>query len=272
MIDLFKKVKFTQLTERHFPYDYVNHIINGDCVEVMSTIPANSIDLAITSPPYFVKKDYEKDWSFDHYQTLMSSVFRELYRILKPGKYVVVNFGDYFNGNRFYKADVPSVYPATITHFQWGRSVGFDLQSTRIWRKQFARMGIPMVCNDHPRPVFDYEHVWAWRKPDGTGKEFVNDRKKSQRGVIGEKWKSSAKISSHEAAFPIELPMWAIDVYSQNDTDVVLDPFVGIGTTMLACQMRQRNYIGIELNPDHCKKAYFRAQGAVIKCKKKNRS
>ena len=135
-------------------------------------------------------------------------------RILKPGGYAVVNFGDYFNsGNRFYDADVPACYPASINYFRWGVEVaGMDLQATRIWRKQFARMGIPFVCNKHPRGVFDYEHIWTFRKRNGSKEEFVNDRKLSQRGVIGEEWRSSAGLGKHCAAFPVGLPTWAIKV------------------------------------------------------------
>lgn len=251
------EVQFTDRAEK-FPDDYIGHIICGDCVEVMVTIPDDQIDLIVTSPPYFVNKSYEKTWTFGEYRHLMAQVFAQCRRILKPAGYLVINFGDYFNSNRFYKCDVPSVYPASINFFEWGRNVGFDLQATRIWRKKFAKMSIPFVCNDHPRPVFDYEHIWTFRKPDGTNKEFVNDRKLSQRGVLGDGWGSSALLANHEAAFPVELPKWAIDVYSKNEDDVILDPFSGLGTTVLAAADKNRRFIGIEINEEHCKAALQR--------------
>ena len=90
---------------------------------------------------------------------------------------------------------------ATINYFKWGVEIaGMDLQATRIWRKQFARMGIPFVCNSHPRPVFDYEHIWSFRKKNGSNKEVVVDRKITQRGVIGESWTSAAGLKTHCAA------------------------------------------------------------------------
>ena len=196
------------LDVRSFPEDFAGHIINGHCVDAMTALPQDSVDLVVTSPPYFVNKSYEKAWTWGEYHHLMKAVFCAVYQALKPGRYLVINFGDYFNSNRFYKCDVPSVYPATVNFFQWGRDAGFDLQATRIWRKKFARMSIPFVCNHHPRPVFDYEHIWTFRKPDGTGKEFVNDRKLSQRAVLGDGWGSAALLPNHEAAFPIELPLW----------------------------------------------------------------
>jgi DNA modification methylase len=251
--DIYDDTKCITFEEfRTFPEDFVGHIINGDSRAVLPFISDNLIDLVITSPPYFVNKTYENEWTLDKYSQLMHDVFWGCYRVLKPGGYMVVNFGDYFNKDRFYDAEVPSVYPATINYFQWGRDAGFDLQATRIWRKQFSRMGIPFVCNSHPRPVFDYEHIWTFRKPDGTGQEFVNDRKLSQRGVVGESWSAPAGLGKHEAAFPVDLPMWAIDVYSREPNEIVLDPFFGMGTTALAAINKGRQWVGIEKNKDYC--------------------
>lgn len=87
---------------------------------------------------------------------------------------------------------------------------------------------------------------------EGGVNEFVNDRKLSQRGVIGDEWKSPAKLSQHCAAFPIELPMWAIKVYSQYKNDVVLDPFMGSGTTAIAARELGRKYIGFEISKEYC--------------------
>lgn len=225
----------------------LNRIYQINCVEGMKLIPDDTISLIITSPPYFLNKEYEKTWTKEYYEALMQNVFNECHRILKAGGYFVVNFGDYFNsGNRFYDADVPSVYPATINYFNWGMQSGFDLQATRIWRKQFAKMGIPFVCNKHPRNIFDYEYIWTFRKKNGSKEEFVNDRKLSQRGVIGEDWKSPAGLEKHCAAFPVELPDWAIKVYTRNEDDIVFDPFMGSGTTAVAALKNKRPFLGFE--------------------------
>lgn len=226
------------------------NLINDDCTKAMWNIEQESVHLVITSPPYFVSKEYENGWTVGYFKNLMNDVFELVHRLLVPGGYFVVNFGDCFNsGNRLYEAQVPSVFPASVWYYEWGREYQFDLQATRIWRKQFAKMSIPFVCNDHPRNVFDYEHIWTFRKYGG-GPEVVYDRKLSQRGVIGEDWTTPADLNIHCAAFPVELPLWAIDVYSK-EGDTVLDPFLGSGTTGIAALMRKRNFIGIEKDPTY---------------------
>lgn len=240
-------------------------LFNAECIETMKCLPNNSIDLIITSPPYFLSKEYEKNWSYDFFKTLLNNLFKCGHKILKPGGYFVVNFGDCFNsGNRFYDADVPSVFPATILYYDLGMTYGFDLQATRIWRKNFAKMGIPFVCNKHPRNIFDYEHIWTFRKKNGNKNEYVNDRKLSQRGVIGDDWKSAARLKQHCAAFPIELPNWAIQVYSKPD-EIILDPFLGSGTTGVAAVNLNRRFIGIELEQKYFEIAEKRIADAVSK-------
>jgi DNA modification methylase len=225
---------------------------NCDCRDFLKSADEGSVDLAVTSPPYFVEKEYEKGWTHTDFQNLMVAVFSGVHRVLKPGGYFIVNFGDVYNsGNRLYDADVPSVFPMSVFYWDLGvRDTKFDLQATRIWRKRFATMSIPFVCNHHPRPVFDYEHIWAFRKKNGDNKEFVNDRKLSQRGVLGEDWSSTAGLEIHCAAFPVELPMWAIEVYSKPG-DTVLDVFMGSGTTGVAALSLNRNFIGTEIDQSH---------------------
>jgi modification methylase len=225
-----------------------NIVYFEDCRATTKNIPGNSIDLVITSPPYFVNKKYERNINYKEYCDLISTILKEINRILLPGKYAVINFGDYFNSNdRFYQSDVPSCYPATINYFKWGvEEAGMDLQATRIWRKKFCKMGIPFVCNKHPRPIFDYEHIWTFRKKNGSKEEFVNNRKLSQRGVLGEDWNNSAGLKNHCASFPIDFPLWAIKVYSENEQEVIYDPFMGSGTVALACLKSNRKFIGSE--------------------------
>ena len=99
-------------------------------------------------------------------------------------------------------------------------------------------------------------------KKDGIGKEKVRDIKLSCRGVLGEDWTSKAGLNIHCASFPIELPTWGITVYS-DENDIVLDPFMGSGTTAIACINTGRKFIEFELD-----KQYFDiAQNRINKAK-----
>jgi len=237
-------------------------IFNQECIKGMQKLPDKSIDLVVTSPPYFLEKEYEKNVTLNEFEQLITNMFEQLVRIVKGGGYIVVNFGDFFNRNRFYISDVPSVFPAS--YFYWKISkehIPFlSLQAIRIWKKKMARMSIVQGIKSHPMYVFDYEYVWTFRKNISSGSKkyifkqsegkFVSNgrRKLAIKGVIGEDWKS--KANQHTAAFPVELPTWAIKLYSF-EGDTVLDPFMGSGTTGVACKMLNRQFIGFELNKEY---------------------
>ena len=224
----------------------------GDCLQIMRQWPDELVDLVVTSPPYFIGKEYETGWTWEEYSALISGFYHEAFRLLQPGRYLVINFGELHNSKgRMYPAEVPSVFPAAVPHWQWGRDAGFDLQASRIWRKHFARCGVSFVVNRRPRNVFDYEHIWTWRKPGREGEEWCADRRLSQRGVLGEDWGSPARLDRHCAAFPLELPTWAIKVHSREPGEIVLDPFGGSLTTVLAAHNQGRRGWAIELDPDY---------------------
>ena len=235
----------------------LNRIYNEDCLEGMKRIPDKSVDLIVTSPPYFLKKSYEIDWTWNKFDFLMRSVFENVERILKPGGYFVINFGDNGFGKQNLNTECMSTYP--MSHYYWTIKRDLELQSTRIWRKQFAKVPFNGQAKNAPRNLFDYEHIWTFRKKDGIGKETVRNIKKSCRGVLGDDWTSKAGLKTHCAAFPIELPTWAIEVYSE-ESMTVLDMFMGSGTTAIACINTNRNFIGFELDKGYYEIAQKRIQ------------
>ena len=115
----------------------------------------------------------------------------------------------------------------------------------------------------HKRLLEWVSEIEAMCQPDqvqwcnGSKEEFVNDRKLSQRGVVGEKWRGTAGIGKHCAAFPVGLPLWAMSVYSHKG-DLVLDPFGGSGTTGIACIESGRRFILIEKDAEYCEYALKR--------------
>ena len=235
----------------------VNKIYNINCLDGLSLIDDNVIDLVVTSPPYFVKKSYEKNWTWEDFDFLMKNLFLLIEYKLKPGGYFVLNFGDNGFARDNLGTECISTYP--MSHYYWEIKGNLELQATRIWRKQFARIPFNGQAKFAPRNLFDYEHIWTFRKKNGIGKEKVRNIKKSCRGVLGEDWTSRAGLNIHCAAFPIELPEWAIEVYS-DENDIVLDPFLGSGTTALAAKKLNRKYIGFELNLEYFEVAEQRIQ------------
>lgn len=238
----------------------LNKIYNLNCIDGMKLIPDNMIDLIVTSPPYFLKKSYEKNWTWEKFNELMINVFKQIERILKPSGYFVLNFGDNGFGRDNLKTECISTYP--MGHYYWEIKGSLELQATRIWRKQFAKIPFNGQAKYAPRNLFDYEHIWTFRKKDGIGKENVRNIKLSCRGVLGENWTSKAGLKIHCAPFPIELPIWAIEVYS-DENNIVLDPFMGSGTTAVACKIKNRKYIGFELDNTYCDIANKRVQDIV---------
>lgn len=226
---------------------YPADILIEDCRHTMKLMRARSVTLVVTSPPYMVEKSYERNQSLDAYTKLLGDVYEGVRRILEPGGYFCVNFGDQARGRQLLGTQAFTTIPMAAYHWVLGRAAGLELVATRIWRKKFARMGIPFVCNRYPRHVFDYEHVWTWRKPGESGLEVVRDRKLSQRGVL--EFDDDHPLGRFEAAFPLGLPEWAIRVYS-DPGNLVYDPFLGSGTTALAAQRLGRRFIGSEINPE----------------------
>lgn len=252
----------------------------GDCLVLMEELGDNSIDLVVTSPPYGLAKEYETDdprKQLEENVNLIENLFVRLARVIKRGGYVVINFGDNGFGKKINSDEVLSTIPMAIHHYPIGIKHGFELQATRIWRKSYGAMKFPFFLNHHPRPVFDYEHIWTWRKPSGDGAEKVSDHSISRRGV----WTTSTSdeayqggyetgvLDAHCAAYPVVIPQNAIELYS-DEGNLVLDPFLGSGTTAIAAIRTNRNFLGFEINSDYFAGAQKRIQNELAKQGKAN--
>ena len=234
---------------------------HGDCLEMMKNIPDNSIDLTVTSPPYDNLRSYNgniNQWSFEKFQ----EIAKELYRVTTNGGVVV-----------WVVSDATVKGSETGTSFRqalWFKECGFNLHDTMIWVKDgggaigsnkcytqnFEYMfvfskGTPKTINliyDKPNLSFGVDKSGVGRrKIDGTKK--IEKRKPAKEFSRRNNWWyiPPQKGKEHPAVFPEQLANDHIISWS-NEGDIILDPFMGSGTTGKMAKLNNRKFIGIELD------------------------
>ncbi len=251
-----------------------NHlIINGDSRN-MAELADNSVNLVITSPPYWQLKDYGSsnqigfDDNYEDYINNLNLVWQECYRVLDNGCRLCVNIGDQFARAVYYGRY--KVIPIRTEIIKFCETISFDYMGAIIWQKKTTTntTGGASIMGSFPFPrngilSIDYEFILLFKKlgtPIRPAKEL-----KEQSRMTKEEWKEyfsghwnfgGAKQDSHIAMFPEELPRRLIKMFSFTG-DTVLDPFLGSGTTSLAAKKLGRNSVGYEINVDfihHIKK------------------
>ncbi len=219
----------------------------GDCIEVMKEMPEESIDLVVTSPPYGIGKAYETQQAFDGLIKLIHNFIRESTRILKSNGQLTINFDDLFVRR----------YHIGKDYFEAATKNGLEFSGNRIWKKDPTWMNSPWIsCSNYP--VIEWEYIWTFskgRRP--LRKEFARF---ANRGIW--EFRSVRSFKKHPAEFPEGLPKRAMLVYTEPG-DVVLDPFLGSGTTLAACKELNRKGIGIELSKEYCEIAKNRISGTT---------
>ena len=239
-------------------------IIIGDSRKMIE-IDDNSIDLVVTSPPYWHIKDYGVNGQIGYGQTLheylkdLFRVWKECHRIIKPGRRLCINIGDQFARSIIYGRY--KVIPLHAEFISQCEEIGFDYMGSIIWQKKTTMntTGGANVMGSYPYPPngmieIDYEFVLVFKKPGRV--EKFNKEIKEKSKLSKEEWKEyfyghwyfgGARQIEHEAMFPDELPKRLIKMYTFVG-DVVLDPFLGSGTTVKVGLVLQRNVIGYEIS------------------------
>ena len=242
-------------------------IIIGDS-RSMSENQDHSIDLIITSPPYWQIKDYENVKQIGFGQNLheylkdLYRVWEEGYRVLKPGRRLCINIGDQFARSIIYgRYKIIPLHSECISQCE---NIGFDFMGSIIWQKKTTMntTGGATIMGSFPYPPngmieIDYEHILIFKKPGESIKQDIEIKKKSE--ISKEEWKEyfsghwsfgGAKQIEHQAMFPDELPKRLIKMFSFYG-ETVLDPFLGSGTTAKAALELNRNAVGYEINGDY---------------------
>lgn len=250
-----------------------NHeLILGDA-RSSSLLADNSVHLVVTSPPYWTLKRYNDHPSqmghvtdYDEFMAALDEVWRNCYRALVPGGRLVVNVGDVCLSRRKNNGR-HTVVPLHATIQERCKAIGFDNLTPIIWHKiananyEVQGGGGFLGKPYEPNAVIknDIEFVLMQRKPGGYRSPSVRNRLLS---VIGEEnhrawfrqiWSDLRGTSHprHPAPYPVEFAERLVRMFSFVG-DTVLDPFMGTGTTNIACARWGRNSIGVELDA-----AYF---------------
>jgi modification methylase len=241
----------------------------------MSQIPDDSIALVVTSPPYFAGKDYENSidegdapGSYIEYLELLAAVFTECRRVLEPGGRICVNVANL--GRRPYR----SLSSDVIAILQ--DDLGLLLRGEVIWMKAEGASGScawgsyksatnPVLRDTTERLVIAskgrFERALsakAKRRRQELGLPYEDDIKTEEFvEATLDVWRirpESAKRVGHPAPFPVALPERCIKLFTYKD-DVVLDPFMGSGSTAVAAVRSERHYLGYELDESYVKLA-----------------
>ena len=254
---LYKEIKNnnSDIIVNEFPNKLLNTIIASSC-ENMKDIPNNSLHLMITSPPYNVSKEYDNDLSLNEYLNLLKNCFAETYRVLVDGGRACINIANI--GRKPY---IPlSDYVSKIMI-----EIGFNMRGEIIWNKS-AGAGISTAwgsfqsaSNPILRDVHEYILIFSKgnykRERDKEEKELRKNNITKEEFIEWTKsvWimnTESAKRIGHPAPFPEELPNRLIKLFSFTN-DIVIDPFMGSGTTAIAAIKNNRNFVGYEINKEY---------------------
>lgn len=220
-----------------YPKDFINKIIQGDCLEIMKSIPDQSIDLVLTDPPYKLSQEYGTAIESDNLIAVASilKVLPEIGRVLKDGRFAVIFYDNrilplLFEGLKgsglVYKRQI-------FLYRRWGNA-----------HKNFAWMS----CTD---PVI--------LLVKGSGKPFFPSIKPKYKHDCYIKAHPEKESTGHPAQKPREITDDIIKGLS-NINDIILDPFLGSGTTIIAAQELGRRWIGIEISEKYCEISRKRLQ------------
>jgi site-specific DNA-methyltransferase (adenine-specific) len=270
-----------------------NKIIQGDCVIEMGKLPASTIDLVVTSPPYNVGIDYDSHddrMTMEDYWKFTEEWLTKAYRLLKDDGRIAVNIPYEVNvqdrgGRILFMSEFWSIMKKV--GFQFYGLVDLDENSphrskTTAWGSWMSPSS-PYIYNPKECVILAYkkdrikkvkgEPQWKGElvdleQEDGTIKQkmmYQEEDKKEFMSLVYGQWEYFADTKQQtKATFSMDIPMKAIKILTYRN-DVILDPFTGSGTSLCAAEISGRRWIGIELSENYTKVARERVQHFVDK-------
>jgi site-specific DNA-methyltransferase (adenine-specific) len=244
-------------TENQLPAEVENRILLGSS-ESMQALPDHCVHLMVTSPPYNVAKEYDADLSLPEYLGLLERVFAETHRVLVHGGRACINVA-----NLGRKPYIP--LSDHISRLMTG--IGFKMRGEIIWSKDggagrsMAWGSWRSASNPVLRDTHEYILVFSKgafeRKKGGRESTITRDDFMEWTKSVWRMNPESARKVKHPAPFPVELPYRLIQLYTFKG-DVVLDPFMGSGSTALAALKSERKFVGYDVDADYIRLAEAR--------------
>lgn len=251
-------------------------IMLGDCLGRMKEISDNSIDLVVTSPPYDNLRTYNGslNWNFEIFQTVAG----ELKRVLKKGGVIVWVVGD----STIKGSESGSSFKQAL----YFKDIGLNIHDTMIWQKisPFQHKNRYIQCFEYmfvfskgfrkeANLIKDRKNKWAGtqihgteRQKDGQTKNLSKIQKSKKVKEFGARYNiwdippDKNNKTGHPAVFPIQIAQDHIETWT-SPGQTVMDPFMGSGSTGVACKNLNRNFIGIEKDREYFRIAKQRIEG-----------
>lgn len=254
-------------------------VFEGDALSVLNTLPENTFDCTVTSPPYYWLRDYGveqqigQEETVEGYVNAIASVMDQVRRVLKQEGVLFLNIGDtYYSGKGMSRGEDKKsskrrfglravdksgglgigLQPKSAIGIPWRVAIemcarGWTLRSPIIWHRQHC---LPESVADRPRR--SYEYVFMFVK----GRRYYFNREPLEAAEAEDMWTIAARPKPTNgidtAPFPDELVQRCLDIGCPSNGSV-LDPFAGGGTTLRVALQSKRAATGIELNPEFCK-------------------
>ena len=241
-----------------------NIVIYKDDILKFKTLPNNYVDLIITSPPYNVDIHYNShsdDLTYEDYLEFTKKWIKKCFDLAKSeGRFLLnIPLDKNKGGQKSVGADITKI----------AKDIGWKYHSTIIWNEgnisrrtawgSFMSASAPYVIAPVELILVLYKDSWkktsGSRKNDITKQEFMD----WTNGVWTFPGQSKKGAGGHPAPFPVELPKRCIKLFSFID-DIVLDPFMGSGSTLISAYLNKRKGIGIDIDKDYCDIAIKRLQ------------
>ena len=257
---------FSKINDK-LPEQFLNKIIVGDSEFVLKQLPDNCIDLIFTSPPYNFGLDYENhrdgvDW--EKYFEKLFSIFKECIRVLKYGGRIIVNVQPLFS-------DYVPIHHIISNFFMENKLIwkGEILWDKHNYNCKYTAWG-SWKSPSNPYLKYTWEFLEIFCKGDlkHEGDDKMADITADEfKKWVYAKWdiqpEYNMKKHGHPAMFPEELVERVLKLFSFKG-DIILDPFNGVGTTTAVAKKLSRNYLGIDISKEYCKKAEERLKNTQI--------